>query len=78
MRRLAWALLGFWLALIGLALAFSIGEGDHFAFVLAPALGAFAVVGALIASRHPENAIGWLLEVVALTFAFTTRSRATS
>jgi signal transduction histidine kinase len=60
--RLAWVLL----ALVIVALATAVGlaggrgaAGDAAAFV--PVILSFAVVGALIASRRPEHAIGWIL-----------------
>jgi hypothetical protein len=61
--RLAWGLAAFAVLLMSLAEALSLAtgsgaEGDD-PFIWAIAL-VFSVVGALIASRHPDNAIGWL------------------
>jgi hypothetical protein len=63
-RRLAWGLAAIALLLmsagevLGLATGSGVGGGDN-PFLWALAL-TFAVVGTLIASRHPDNAIGWL------------------
>ena len=40
------------------------GGGSPALAVISVALFMFAVVGALVASRHPANAIGWLLIAV--------------
>jgi hypothetical protein len=62
-RRLAWGLAAFGLVLMAVAqgLTLATGGGAQWsdAFIWAIAL-VFSVVGALIASRHPDNAIGWL------------------
>jgi hypothetical protein len=62
-RRLAWGLAAFALLLLsvaeGLALATGSGADWSGVFIWAIAL-VFSAVGALIASRHPDNAIGWL------------------
>ena len=42
---------------------------DVFSLLGLPAILAFSVVGALIARRRPENAVGWILCVVGLCFA---------
>ena len=42
---------------------------DVFNLLGLPAILAFSVVGALIARRRPENAVGWILCVVGLCFA---------
>ena len=67
--RLAWGLFGAWLALALVAAATSLREDDVFEVLYTPALVVFALVGALIAARRPENPIGWLLEATAFAFA---------
>src|SRR5438552_2500076 len=72
--RVAWSL---WLATLGLvagglALTFLNGfsHQDPFFAVVLPSLSVtYASVGALIASRQPENRIGWLLLFMAGSFA---------
>ena len=67
--RLAWSLCGLSVALavvgvVMIALTWSYRGGDQFSpeldVALTVALLAFPVVGALVASRRPENSIGWL------------------
>ena len=45
------------------------GGGSPALAVISVALFTFAVVGALVATRHPANAIGWLLIAVAFVWA---------
>jgi hypothetical protein len=57
---LAWSLVALSAALLGGGLSLSLSDGAVDAiFTLAPLL-TFSIVGAIIASRHPRNAIGWL------------------
>jgi hypothetical protein len=72
MRRtaaLAWSMCGVSVALVVVAIVFSIlvqdvprqgDSGSLFDIVFSVALLVFPVVGALVASRRPENSIGWL------------------
>jgi hypothetical protein len=64
--RLAWSLAGLALGLLVSAWVVGIRDGGQSVFVLALAL-TFSVVGALIASRHPGNAIGWIFLAVAVS-----------
>jgi hypothetical protein len=67
-KRLAWGLwalcVGFAAAMIVMAVAGGAQNDEALAFIL---LG-YATVGAMIASRHPGNAVGWLLLLIALAF----------
>jgi hypothetical protein len=74
--RAARALFGLWAVLAAFAAVLSVVEGDLFDAVLSPALGVFAGVGALVASRQPRNPIGWILIATALSFAFTVATEA--
>ena len=69
MRRLAWAGFGVWVAVAALTLVVGSDDPDPFGLVATIALGGFAFVGALVASREPRNAVGWLLLAVAVVFA---------
>jgi signal transduction histidine kinase len=74
--RLAWALLVFDLALIawGLALEAGYRQGDDDVVFIYGGIGlvlGYGGVGALIASRHPRNTIGWLFCGIAAIFALT-------
>jgi signal transduction histidine kinase len=74
--RLAWALLVSDLALIGWGLALEAGyrQGDEDVVFIYGGIGlvlGYGGVGALIASRHPRNSIGWLFCGIAAIFALT-------
>jgi hypothetical protein len=64
--RLAWALGGLALGLLVSAWVVGSGDGGQGVFAIALAL-TFSVVGALIASRHAGNAIGWIFLAVAVS-----------
>jgi hypothetical protein len=67
-RRAPLALFALYLALIPLSLLVRGNEADQGEpFIMIAALG-FPLVGALIASRRPENPIGWLLLTLAVVF----------
>ena len=69
--RLPWVTLGFIVALVVVAQAISVEAGlgvDGFAF----ASLSFPVVGALITSRQPRNALGWILLAVGVCLALGT------
>ncbi len=68
--RLAWA---WWLLTIGLLvlavvlglLSHGVESPDWFSTAILIGMTGFATVGALIASRHPRNPIGWLFSAIA-------------
>ena len=69
MKRLAWALCACFVALEGATVwlvARGAGEPDE---ALGMMMIGYVVVGAVIASRHPRNAVGWILIGIALSFA---------
>ena len=67
-RRLAWGAFFFVVASIGVAMALDLANGTGTAvedgFFLISTL-VFAIVGTFVASRRPENAIGWIFVGVA-------------
>ena len=69
--RLAWGLLGVWVALAVLAAYYSIRSKEEFEGLFMLGLTVFAVVGAVVASRQPRNPIGWILQAVVLFSALT-------
>jgi hypothetical protein len=64
----AWALFALFVVVAGATFVLDLGggEGDEGLAVL---LIGYATAGALVASRHPRNPVGWLLLGVALAFA---------
>ena len=73
LRRLAWVLPVLAMILEGLGFILAIASSEATAIWLASTFAmtvtAFAVVGGLISSRHPGNAIGWLLSTIGFMFA---------
>ncbi|MGH2656014.1 MAG: ATP-binding protein [Actinomycetota bacterium] len=74
--RLAWSL---WLAAVGmlaagfvLSLTVGLGEDVVFIVIFPLLLGAFATVGALVATRRTGNPIGWIFLGVALLWGLST------
>ena len=70
--RLAWALCGLAVALFAASWGLSLAAADAtpaFDLLSTVALLTFSAVGALVASRRPENAIGWLFCASGLVFA---------
>ena len=73
---IAWGLLLVDLLLLAwtivLEVKFTGGDEDiGFLYGGIPLVLGYGVVGALVATRHPRNAIGWLFCGIALMFAFT-------
>ena len=68
---LAWSMCLVAAAAIAGALAVDViaSSLDAFTILGIPAILAFSVVGALVASRRPDNPIGWILCAVGLSFA---------
>jgi hypothetical protein len=67
-RRAPLALAALYLALIPLSLLVRGNEADQGEPIIMLAAAGFPVVGALIATKRPENPIGWLLLALALVF----------
>ena len=68
---LAWSMCLVAAAAIGGTLAVDVAASSFDAFTIlgVPAILAFSVIGALIASRRPDNPIGWILCGAGLSFA---------
>jgi signal transduction histidine kinase len=68
---LAWSICLVATAAIAGAVAVDVANSslDAFTILGLPAILAFSVIGALIASRRPDNPIGWILCAVGLSFA---------
>ena len=70
MRRAgAWLLFGVYLAFALGAVALVVFQGASSDALGAVLFGGFAGVGLLIALRRPDNAVGWLLLLIAIAFA---------
>jgi hypothetical protein len=69
MRVAAWLAFGVYLAFTAAALGLMIFQGASADALGAVGFAGFAGVGVLIALRQPENAVGWLLLAVAISFA---------
>jgi hypothetical protein len=65
----AWALLAIYVALAAAAVALVVFQGASADALGALGFAGFAGVGTLIALRRPNNAVGWLLLTIAITFA---------
>jgi hypothetical protein len=61
-RSVAWVAWVVWALLTGLAILLEANANEGFPSALIPAvvLGAFMTVGAVVVSRQPRNAVGWL------------------
>ena len=73
LTRTAWVVYVVFLVITALGVGFSVLNGEGTAYDLATLLFAFlanGTVGALIASRQPRNAIGWLLIGIVTFIAF--------
>ena len=79
-RRYAWVIPIVTVILLALGFAAAVAGHDRTAIWLASTfaitIAAFAIVGGLISSRHPANAIGWLMSTIALMFALVVAASA--
>jgi hypothetical protein len=69
---LAWGLWSCWFALTIITIVWGGDLPHHGDYPLLLALAGYATVGALVASRQPGNAVGWLLLAAALALSAST------
>jgi MFS family permease len=72
--RLAWSLAGLTVGLDAAAVVLMVAANEQVTFefngpIFAAAIVAFAILGALLASRRPHNAMGWIFLAAAVLFA---------
>ncbi|TCC02637.1 hypothetical protein [Kribbella soli] len=71
-KWLAWSLFGLFVALaVATPVLVAVRDGNASDALVATGIG-FALVGALVASRQPTNAVGWLLLVAAVALGIDT------
>ena len=67
---LAWSLFGLFVGCLAATLGFIVLDDRPAGYLAALLALGFAAVGALVAAREPANAVGWILLVAALAYAF--------
>jgi hypothetical protein len=76
LRYLTWSLWVLWLLLSGLSLWWAPPGRTSSDSALGLLFVGYITVGALVAARHPRNAVGWILLAVALAFGVQTATEA--
>ena len=66
---LAWSLFALWATISVVTAVVGSGQPENRDYMFPLMLVGYAAAGALVAWRHPENAVGWLLLGVALTIS---------